>query len=103
MKYLDLGVLGHGIDNTLPNAVSSTLAEYGIIGMIVRFGVEFYLFYRTRVFRGPFRLAMFAVAFISQLTGSYIDDVQSYILWLFAFFPFFDRVKPMTRIQNATN
>lgn len=93
MKFLDLGVLGHGIESTLPNAASQTLAEFGIMGLIVRLGVEFYLFFRTRVFRSPFRLAMFVVAFVSQLTGSYTDDVQSYILWLFAFFPFFDHLQ----------
>lgn len=92
MKVLNLGVLGHGIESTLPSAASQTLAESGIFGLIVRFGVELYLFYRTRVFRNPFRLAMFFVAFVSQLTGSYTDDVQSYILWLFAFFPFFDHL-----------
>jgi len=32
---------------------------------------------------------MFIVAFISQLTGSYVDDVQSYLLWLCAFYPLF--------------
>jgi len=92
MKFLDLGILGHGIENTLPNAASQTLAELGIVGLIARFGVEFYLFYRTRVLRSPFRLAMFVICFVSQLTGSYTDDVQSYLMWLFAFFPFFDRI-----------
>ena len=90
MRALNLEVLGHGIEDRLPNATSSTLAEFGIIGLFVRFGVESYFFFRMRVYRSPFRLAMFTVAFVSQLTGSYLDDVQSYLLWFFAFYPLFE-------------
>ncbi|MGB6611733.1 MAG: hypothetical protein WBE63_18490, partial [Acidobacteriaceae bacterium] len=89
LKQMDLSFLGHGIDNTLPNAVSQNFAELGIVGVCVRFAVEFYLFARTRVYRSSFRTAAFIVAFLSQLTGSYLDDVQSYLLWLFAFYPLF--------------
>ena len=89
-KFIDFSNVGYGIDNTLPNAVALTFAELGLVGVLVRFALEMYLFVKTRVYRSPFRLAMFVMAFISQLTGSYIDDVQSYLLWLFAFYPFFE-------------
>jgi hypothetical protein len=87
MKLLNLAILGHGIETTLPNAASQTLAEWGLIGLLSRFAVELYLFFRTRTYSNSFRFAMFVVAFFSQLTGSYNDDVQSYLLWLFAFCP----------------
>ncbi len=90
IKFIDFSSVGYGIDNTLPNAVALTFAELGLIGVVVRFALEMYFFVKTRVYRSPFRLAMFVMAFISQLTGSYIDDVQSYLLWLFAFYPFFE-------------
>lgn len=90
IKFIDFSSIGYGIDNTLPNATALTFAELGLIGVLVRFALEIYLFVKTRVYTSPFRLAMFVMAFISQLTGSYIDDVQSYLLWLFAFYPFFE-------------
>ena len=90
VKFFDFSSVGFGIDNTLPNAAALTFAEFGIIGLLVRFSLELYLFARTRVYQSPLRLAMFIVAFISQLTGSNMDDVQSYMLWLLAFYPFFD-------------
>jgi hypothetical protein len=89
-KLVDVSSLGVGFTvGIIPNAVAGTFAELGIIGVLVRFGVEFYLFFRTRVFTNPFRLAMFVIAFISQLTGSYLMDVQEYLMWCFAFAPFF--------------
>jgi hypothetical protein len=73
----------------IPNAVAGTFAELGIVGVLVRFAVEFYLFFRTRAYLNSFRLAAFVVAFINQLTGSYVPDVQQYLLWFFAFYPLF--------------
>lgn len=93
MKLLNLAMLGHGIESTLPNAASQTLAEWGIAGLVARFAVEFYFFFRTRTYSDSFRLAMFVVAFLSQLTGSYNDDVQSYLLWFFAFCPVLSNAK----------
>ena len=61
----------------------------GIIGVAVRFAVEIFLFFKTRVYRNSFRFAMFVAAFITQLTGSHLMDVQQYLMWCFAFFPFF--------------
>lgn len=73
----------------IPNAVAGTFAELGIVGLILRFSVEIFLFFRTRVYKNPFRIAMFIVAFATQLSGSYLNDVQQYLLWCFAFAPFF--------------
>jgi hypothetical protein len=89
-KLFDASDLGIGfISGVIPNAVAGTFAEFGLIGVLVRFAAEFYLFFKTRVYRNSFRLAMFVVAFIMQLTGSYVTDVQEYVIWCFAFYPFF--------------
>ncbi len=73
----------------IPNAVAGGFAELGIIGMLIKFALEFYFFFRTRVYRNAFRLAMFVVVFITQLTGSYLMNVQEYLIWVLAFGPFF--------------
>ncbi len=89
-KLVDVSDLGIGFDvGIIPNSVAGTLAEFGIIGVLARFGVEFYLFFRTKVYRNSFRLAMFVGAFITQLTGSHLMDVQQYLMWCLAFLPFF--------------
>jgi hypothetical protein len=89
-KLVDVSDLGVGFDvGIIPNSVAGTLAEFGAIGVLVRFGVEFYLFFRTKVYRNSFRLAMFLAAFITQLTGSHLMDVQQYLMWCLAFLPFF--------------
>jgi hypothetical protein len=89
-KLVDVSNLGLPFTvGVIPNAVAGTFAEFGIIGVAVRFFVEFYLFFRTKVYRNSFRLAMFVAAFIAQTTGSHMMDVQQYLMWCFAFFPFF--------------
>lgn len=89
-KIVDVSDLGIGFTvGIIPNAVAGTFAELGIIGVIVRFAAELYLFFRTKVYLNSFRLAMFVAAFITQLTGSHLMDVQQYLMWCFAFLPFF--------------
>ena len=55
----------------------------------MRVAFEVALFFYTRVYINSFRLAMFVIAFILQLTGGYIEYVQEYVIWCFAFLPFF--------------
>lgn len=89
-KLVDVSNLQIGFTiGSIPNAMAGTFAELGFVGVLVRFGVEFFLFFRTKVYRSSFRLAMFVIAFIAQLTGSHLMDVQHYLTWCFAFFPFF--------------
>jgi hypothetical protein len=89
-KLVDVSNLDVGFNvGVIPNAMAGTFAELGIVGVLVRLGLEIYLFFRTRVYRNSFRIAMFVVAFITQLTGSYITDVQEYVTWFLAFWPLF--------------
>ena len=89
-KLYDVSDLGVGFTvGIIPNAIAGTFAELGIFGVLVKFAAEFYLFFRTRVLANPFRLAIFIVAFVAQLTGSYLMNVQEYLMWCFAFAPFF--------------
>jgi hypothetical protein len=89
-KLVNVSDLGVGFDvGIIPNAVAGTFAELGIIGVLVRFAIEIFLFVRTKVYRNSFRTAMFVIAFVTQLTGSYITDVQEYVIWFLAFWPLF--------------
>ena len=89
-KLVDFSDLGIGFTSSvIPNAVAGTYAEFGLIGVLVRLAVAFVLFSKTRVHRSSYRTAMFVVAFITQFTGSYLADVQEYVLWFLAFYPLF--------------
>lgn len=89
-KIVDVSDLGLGFTvGIIPNAVAGTFAELGIVGVLVRLGVELILFFKSRVYLNSFRLAMFVAAFIVQFTGSHLMDVQQYLMWCFAFLPFF--------------
>jgi hypothetical protein len=89
-KLSDVSDLGLAFTvGIIPNAVAGAFAELGIIGILIKFAMEFYLFFRTRVYRNSFRLAMFIAVFLIQLTGSYLMNVQEYLIWALAFGPFF--------------
>ena len=93
VKYSDFSDLHLGgmINGLIPNAMAGTFAEFGFIGILVVLAVEFYLFFKTTVYRNSFRLAMFVVASINQFTGSYGSDVQQYLIWFLAFYSFFPK------------
>lgn len=77
----------------IPNAVAETLAIFGIFGVVVRFVIIIYLFFKTNVNKNYLRLSLFLFIFIYQFTGSYITNIVEYIIWIFAFtniFPEFD-------------
>jgi hypothetical protein len=79
---------------TIPNAVAETFAIYGICGLIIRFGIEWYLFFRTKTYSNYYRLGLFIFIFIYQFTGSYFFNVAEYTIWALAFsqvFKEFDR------------
>jgi hypothetical protein len=89
-KLADVADLGLALNTgVIPNAVAGGFAELGIIGMLIKFALEFYLFFRTRVYANSFRLAMFVMVFVIQLTGSYLPNVQEFLMWFMTFGPFF--------------
>jgi hypothetical protein len=74
----------------IPNACAETIACFGYVGFAIRIGIQFLLFYTTKVFRSPFRLWLFLFLFIFQFTGSYITNVVEYVAWMIAFLPAVD-------------
>lgn len=69
----------------IPNAVAETLAVYGIVGIICRFFLIIYLFFKTRVTSNYFRLSLFVFIFIYQFTGSYLFNIAEFVIWILAF------------------
>jgi hypothetical protein len=75
---------------TIPNAVAETFAIYGITGLIIRFGLEWYFFFKTKTYSNYYRLGLFIFIFIYQFTGSYFFNIAEYTIWVLAFSPVFE-------------
>jgi len=71
----------------IPNVCAETIVCFGYLGLILRFLILIFLFFRTRVAANPFRLWLFLFVFVYQFTGSYITNVNEYLLWAVAFSP----------------
>jgi len=69
----------------IPNAAAETLAIFGWIGFSLRFLIEIFLFFYTRVWTNYYRLLLFLFIFIYQFTGSFITNVAEYAIWILAF------------------
>ena len=74
----------------IPNAVAETFAVYGIAGLLIRFGLEWYLFFRTKPYRNYYRLGLFIYIFVYQFTGSYLFNIAEYLIWALAFSQVFE-------------
>jgi hypothetical protein len=102
-KLSDVSDLGLAFTvGIIPNAIAGAFAELGIVGIVFKFAMEFYLFFRTRVYRNSFRLAMFVAVFLIQLSGSYLMNVQEYLIWALAFGPFFPELDFKSKLTYAT-
>ena len=73
----------------IPNTLGETLAMFGITGLIFRFMLEMYLFFKTKVYLNAYRLAIFVFVFIYQFTGSFMFNIVELTLWAIAFTPAF--------------
>ncbi len=64
---------------------AETLAVFGWVGFFLRFVVEIFLFFYTKVWTNYYRLLLFFFMFIYQFTGSFITNVAEYVIWILAF------------------
>jgi len=69
----------------IPNAVAETIVCYGYIGVVLRIGLQVFLFFRTGVRKNPYRLWLFLFLFIFQFMGSYITNAAEYVFWILCF------------------
>jgi hypothetical protein len=72
----------------IPNACAETIICFGYTGFAIRMMIQLFLFIKTQVYKDPFRLWLFFFLFLYQFTGSYITNVNEYMLWAIAFAPF---------------
>jgi len=90
---------------TIPNAVAETWVLFGWLGLLLRMGMEVFLFFRTKVWTNYYRLFLFIFIFLYQFTGSFITNLAEYVIWILAFtnvFPKFDvrRANPNNKINS---
>ncbi len=69
----------------IPNSVAETFAIYGIIGIVLKFSIIIFMFFKTRVFNNYYRLSLFVFIFIYQFTGSFLFNIAEFVLWILAF------------------
>jgi O-Antigen ligase len=84
----------------IPNAAAETLVLFGWIGLVLRLGIQVFLFLVTGVWKNYYRLLLFLFMFIYQFTGSYITNIAEYVIWILAFtntFPVFNAERPEKR------
>lgn len=94
-----------GISKNRVNAVvADTLGEMGIIGLLLRFGLEIFFFVRTRPYRSTYRLTLFIWMFCMQFMASYLSDLEEYVIWIMAFSPVLDTLvatQPARAVTSA--
>lgn len=87
----------------IPNAAAETLLIFGWIGLFLRFGIQLFLFFYTRVWKNYYRLLLFLFMFTYQFTGSFITNIAEYVIWILAFtdvFKHFD-IKQNGKVVNG--
>jgi hypothetical protein len=80
----------------IPNVTAETLALFGWVGLALRFFLELFFFFYTRVWKNYYRLMLFLFIFFYQFTGSFITNVAEYVIWILAFteaFPQFQVIR----------
>jgi len=88
----------------IPNVVADTFATFGIVGIIIRFGAIFYLFFKTKVLTNYYRTLLFFFIFVYQFTGSYYHNLAEYTIWILAFsnsFPQFNLNNKFSKNENS--
>jgi hypothetical protein len=87
---------------TIPNSIGDLLAQFGLLGVFIKLGLEVFFFFRAKVYLNYYRLGLFLFVFIYQFTGSFLTNIAEYVIWLMAFTPFLFPEFDKTRVfQNA--
>jgi hypothetical protein len=82
-------------DVRIPNGVADMFVTLGLVTVAIKFFLEVYFFFKTRVYSNYYRLTLFLFIFIYQFTGSYFNNIAEYVIWVLAFhqslFPEFNK------------
>jgi hypothetical protein len=85
----------------IPNAAAETWLLFGWVGLVFRLGIQFVLFFYTKVWKNYYRLMLFLFVFIYQFTGSYITNPAEYVIWILAFTNVFSQFDVVKRIPQS--
>lgn len=103
--YAAMDPVGYSKENwpilALPNSMAETLAIFGIMGVMLKIGIQLFCFVRFRVFNNYFNLSVFFFLFVYQMMGSFILSSAEIIMWVIAFarvFPEFD-IEPKSTVR----
>lgn len=84
-------------DVGIPNSTGDTFATLGLVTLALKFLLEIYFFFKTKVYSNQYRMVLFLFIFIYQFTGSYLTNIAEYVIWIMAFkadlFPEFNKLK----------
>lgn len=85
----------------IPNATAETLTLFGFVGLFLRFAVETFLFFYTKVWKNYYRLLLFVFMFVYQFSGSFITNIAEYVIWILAFTNVFKQFDVLQEKQAA--
>jgi hypothetical protein len=93
----------------IPNNIGDILAQFGLLGVLIKLSLEIYFFFKSKVYMNYYRLSLFLFIFIYQFTGSFITNIAEYVIWILAFysplFPEFNKInffkKPIQETRAA--
>ena len=89
----------------IPNSIGDLLAVFGLLGVALKITLEFYFFFKTRVYTNFYRLSLFLFIFIYQFTGSFITNIAEYVIWILAFygplFPEFNKINVFGNVPEG--
>src|SRR6185437_2516236 len=85
----------------IPNTTGDLFATLGLVSVALKFFLEFYFLFKTRVSSNYYRMGLWLFIFIYQFTGSFMTNIAEYVIWILAFrpdlFPEFNKPKPDNR------
>lgn len=85
----------------IPNSVAETAGMLGIAGLIIRFALLAWLFFKTHVSSNLFRYTIFIFIFLYQFTGSFVFNTAELTLWAMALAPVFHQFD-LTNLQKGS-
>lgn len=94
---------GNVSDIRIPNACADTLIVYGIFGLVIRIGLQVYLFFKTKVYQNYYRFSLFVFLFVYQFTGSYYNNLIEWTIWVLVFSQIFQQFNTKKRTHSTEN
>lgn len=69
----------------LASGMADNLAEFGIVGIVLRFVLEAIFFFKGRPYKDPYRFSLFVSVFLLQFGAGTLSDPVEYFAFVIAF------------------